>query len=35
VGEVVVCGRGSGLCGRLQFVVEEVVHGGGSDLWWS
>ncbi len=33
MGEVAICGRGSGSLGREQFVVEVAVHGGGSNLW--
>ena len=32
-GEVALCGEGSALCGRLQFVGEVLVRGGGSGLW--
>ena len=30
MGEVAVCGRGSGSWGRLRFVGEVAVRGGGS-----
>ena len=43
MGEVAVCGEGSGSWGRLrlvgggglQFVEEVAVHGGDSSLWGS